>query len=506
MKKKWILIVTTFLTVGVVLAVVSLIRAGPSTGPDLQAGAPTVVSYQGKVTVDDSPYDGTGYFKFAVVDAAGATTYWSNDGTSTGGGKPTAAVPLDVNNGLFTVLLGDTDLSGMSAPLTPAAFAGPDRYLRVWFSETGVVDTFTQLSPDRRIAAAPYALQAEAAKNAADADTVDGQHASAFVPRLGEAYVVVEVTADPATNGDNLLNAYAEAAALTPHGQLLSTTNRAVVLLPPGQYDLGTDPLVLDAEYVDLEGLSEDREKQHIYGTPPMTNTGVISQSANDVHLINLFVEITRASGGVNTDASDPAAYFPEGDETATVIRNCHFKAADEGHAWSMRIRIAYPGTYEQVRGYTYAFGGRYGTASGTFIDCTGGDRAFAGDHGTASGTFTNCVGGLDAFGGWGGTASGTFTNCTGGESAFGGGSGSASGTFNNCTGGDHAFGGGWQGTANGTFTHCTGGYRAFAGSSGESNGGVFRYCTGGMGSFPNYGTPEPVLLYCIEDGTEYTP
>jgi hypothetical protein len=101
---------------------------------------------------------------------------------------------------------------------------------------------------------------------------------------------------------------------------------------------------------------------------------------------------------------------------------------------------------------------------------------------------------------------SGTFTNCTGGESAFGGGGGSASGTFSKCTGGDHAYGGGWLGTASGTFTNCTGGYRAFAGSSGEANGGFFRYCTGGVGSFPTYGSPEPVILYCIEDGAEYTP
>jgi hypothetical protein len=91
------------------------------------------------------------------------------------------------------------------------------------------------------------------------------------------------------------------------------------------------------------------------------------------VLLANLFVEITCDSGGVSTDASDPAAYFPEGDETTTVIRNCHFKAADENYAWSMRIHIAYPGTYEQVRGYTYAFGGRYGTASGTFTPTTTG-------------------------------------------------------------------------------------------------------------------------------------
>ena len=571
-RKNWILIVAASVTVSTVLAVVSLVSASAPTAPEPQAGPPTAVSYQGTVEVGGSPYEGVGYFKFAVVDAAGDTTHWSNDGSSTGAAQPSAAVPLDVSGGLFNVLLGDTGLTGMSAPLTAAAFDGTERYLRVWFSETGTADTFTHLTPDRRIAAVPYALQAEQAQNAADADTVDGQHAgafadtvhthqgtditsavptatlalsatqaasaadadtldghhaSAFVARQGEAYVVVEVTDDPATNGDHLLHAYAEAAALTPHGQPLSTTNRAVVLLPPGQYDLGTDPLALDTEYVDLEGLSEDREKQHVYGTTPMTNTGVISQSANDVGLTNLFVEIRRDSGGVNTDASDPAAYFPEGDETATVIRNCHFKATDEDHAWSMRIRIEYPGTYERVKAYTYAFGGRYGTASGTFTHCSGGDRAFAGDHGTASGTFTDCTAGLDAFGGWGGSASGTFTDCTGGVSAFGGGGGTASGIFNHCTGGDHAFGGGTDGTASGTFIHCTGGDYAFAGDVmgtasgtfahctggehafgawGSAEGGVFRYCNAGFDSFTSNGTPEPVVLYCIQDGAEYTP
>jgi hypothetical protein len=56
--------------------------------PMAAAGAPTVVSYQGQVTVDGTPYDGTGYFKFAVVDQAGTTTYWSSDATSTSGGNP----------------------------------------------------------------------------------------------------------------------------------------------------------------------------------------------------------------------------------------------------------------------------------------------------------------------------------------------------------------------------------------------------------------------------------
>jgi hypothetical protein len=151
--------------IGTVLAVVLLLTvllggAGP-TGA--QSGAPTVVSYQGQVTVGGAAYTGAGYFKFAVVDQVGTTTYWSNDGTSVGGSEPTNAVQLGVSNGLFSVLLGDTTLANMTA-LLASAFDGTERTLRVWFSSDGVA--FTQLAPDRRIAAAPYALQAEDVKNA----------------------------------------------------------------------------------------------------------------------------------------------------------------------------------------------------------------------------------------------------------------------------------------------------------------------------------------------------
>jgi hypothetical protein len=143
----------------------------------LQAGAPAVVSYQGQVMVGGDPYTGTGYFKFAVVSAGGGATFWSNDGTSTAGGEPTNAVSLNVSDGLFDVLLGDTSLGGgMTQALSPSVFDGTDRCLRVWFSDDDV--TFTLLSPDRRIAAVPYALQAEEVRNAwrltGNAGTVPG--------------------------------------------------------------------------------------------------------------------------------------------------------------------------------------------------------------------------------------------------------------------------------------------------------------------------------------------
>ena len=174
-KARFILIFTLALLMGAVLWV-TLTQAAPGAAPLAQGGAPAVVSYQGEVRVSGDLYTGTGYFKFAIVNAAGDANYWSNDGTSTGGGPPTAGVALAVSDGLFSVLLGDTALGGMTQALAADVFSQPDRYLRVWFS-TSVGGPFSQLAPDTRIAAVPYALQAQ---EAADADTVDGEHASAF--------------------------------------------------------------------------------------------------------------------------------------------------------------------------------------------------------------------------------------------------------------------------------------------------------------------------------------
>ena len=163
-----------------VLLVILTTGSATAQGPDREnalspAGTtnPTTVLYQGYVTVGDTPYDGTGYFKFAVVNSAGNTTYWSNDGTSTGGSQPSAAVSLQVSDGYFTVLLGDTSLSGMTQSLSPSVFAGPGRYLRVWFA-TSASGPFTQLSLVP-IAAAPYALNAE---------TLDGYDSDAWQRRV----------------------------------------------------------------------------------------------------------------------------------------------------------------------------------------------------------------------------------------------------------------------------------------------------------------------------------
>jgi hypothetical protein len=163
----------TMIGVAVLMSVAVLAGAETPTNLRPQALAPSLVSYQGQVTTNGSPHDGVGYFKFAVVNSAGDTTFWSNDGTSTGGEEPTNPVELDVEDGLFNVLLGDSSF-GMT-PLTAAVFTGSDRHLRAWFSSDGAA--YDQLVPDQQLASVPYALQAQYAQ---DADTLDGRDASSF--------------------------------------------------------------------------------------------------------------------------------------------------------------------------------------------------------------------------------------------------------------------------------------------------------------------------------------
>jgi hypothetical protein len=143
-----------------------------------------MISYQGYVEVSGSPYSGTGYYKFAIVDAAtgnGTTNYWANDGTSTG--EPAASVSLPVSNGLFDVLLGDTSLGGMTQPLQDSVFGPLSTYLRVWFSATAG-GPFQALDPNQRVASAAYALRAERAALADNSALLNGQPASYFEPAI----------------------------------------------------------------------------------------------------------------------------------------------------------------------------------------------------------------------------------------------------------------------------------------------------------------------------------
>lgn len=182
-----------------------------------------------------------------------------------------------------------------------------------------------------------------------------------------------------------------------------------LLLLVPIHQDC--TPLTLDTEFVDIIGLTSDRSLQHIYGTPVSTNSGVIIQTANDVHISNLTVEILTAWGTPNEDSTDSAAYFPSTNLNSTVVDNVYFKGGDGNDTvlYAMRLAIEYSGIYTNCTGGVGIFGLK-GVASGTFTNCTGGMGAFS-PSGIASGTFTNCIGVQSSFGEEG-IPSGTFSFC----------------------------------------------------------------------------------------------
>lgn len=122
-----------------------------------QAGVPRVLNHQGRVAVNGVHFEGTGQFKFALVNTGGTATYWSNDGTSVAGSEPVDAVSLQVTKGLYSVLLGDTNLPHMTA-LSESTLAPGDVRLRVWFNDG--TNGFQMISPDQSLAATPYALLA----------------------------------------------------------------------------------------------------------------------------------------------------------------------------------------------------------------------------------------------------------------------------------------------------------------------------------------------------------
>ena len=124
---------------------------------------PQLVNLQGRVVVDGTNFDGNGLFKFALVQAGGTTTYWSNDGSSVNGSEPGTAVTLPVSNGHYSLLLGDTTHPNMTA-LSATVFDNAGVWLRTWFDDGNGSELLT---PDRRLASVAYTFLAANVENGA---------------------------------------------------------------------------------------------------------------------------------------------------------------------------------------------------------------------------------------------------------------------------------------------------------------------------------------------------
>ena len=148
---------------------------------------------------------------------------------------------LTVTKGLYSVLLGDTNLTHMSVTIPLSAFTNSDVRLRVWFNDG--TNGFQMLAPDQRLGAVGYALVA------AGLSFVWGtvrifNFAQGAMLMLG-AYVAWYVT-DPSRAGLGLAAGISVAVVVLALGVLLSalsTSERPAVgaPTPPAPMPMPTD-------------------------------------------------------------------------------------------------------------------------------------------------------------------------------------------------------------------------------------------------------------------------
>lgn len=256
---------------------------------------PYQVNYQGYIKSGGSPYNGTGYFKFSIIDSNTSPTinYWTNDSSSVAAGSaPTASVSTTVSNGVYNIVLGDTSITNMTA-IDSDTFTNSATYLRVWFSTTG--SSFTRLTTGRRFVSVPYAYAVEIASSSGleyDTDLgglkiADGGVTSTFIENGA-------ITNDDINGSADISASKVSGTAATLTGTQSFDSGTLYVDSSSNRVGIGTEspsyPLHVYKNYGDKTGTGTD------YGLYVNTTTGTITESG-DYSLFNyLCSAVTGAS------------------------------------------------------------------------------------------------------------------------------------------------------------------------------------------------------------------
>ena len=195
---------------------------------EVNSGAPSLISYQGFLADSGGTpvSDGNYAMSFAIYDASsGGSKIWEETQSS-----------VSVGGGYFSVLLGSGSCT-TGCPLGASTFSGTTRYLQATVDGT----TF----PRQRLAAVPYALQAEEAAamdwsglTAVPAGFADGTDDGATYDHV----VTVAKSGGDYTSVASALNSITDS----------SSTNRYLVRVMPGVYTESS--LVVVKSYVHVRG------------------------------------------------------------------------------------------------------------------------------------------------------------------------------------------------------------------------------------------------------------
>ena len=266
------------------------------------------------------------------------------------------ASTIPVNKGLYSVLLGDTSISNMIA-LPTSVFTNSDVWLRVWFDDGSGLQ---QLSPDQRLAAAPYALQAAGMNATGLIGTVSDANLSANIPKLNavsQMFTGITVLNNMTGSGTFMGTVSGNGAGLTnisvvtgaagaglvdsntffisstapaggdgsmarPWSSLYALTNNAggrlnnkTVILLAGLYLTSTD-IVFDATYSNLTVKGWDQQNVHIVSTNNNSRIFVCNTGATNIVLDGMTMTST------NTTLSNGGTVLLQ---PGCTVQNCTF-------------------------------------------------------------------------------------------------------------------------------------------------------------------------------------
>jgi hypothetical protein len=333
-----------------------------------------------------------------------------------------------------------------------------------------------------------------------------------------ENCILVNSSSTPIENAENLREAYALAKNKTPNGQAISATNRVVVLLPIGQYDIGTEPVVMDVQFIDIvavtptsgkptkslveyptgEGNPDWRGEETNYYYPPetviyTTNANyVLEQAVDDVRLIGFGLAALHEGSASNENAS--ALYISVSDNPESYYDTMYFFGATTLVAGGVRFPTYneqhFRGTWVNCISNSMAWRIRNDTSDWepTMFDCKSGVFSYVGDSlGVGLGMdcrVIRCEGGDGVFAGCTAftgpiPAEALFIDCIGGDKCFGQ-SAEVAGTFIRCQTGNYSFGGSFSevdtwpnapGRFIGYAEDCTAGKASFGGTENDIDG-----------------------------------
>lgn len=265
---------------------------------------PTSMSYQGQLMDQGLPFNGQAAFKFVIV--SGTTSLWSNDGTSTNGSQPTAAVNIGVSQGLFSVLLGTAPM----VPITANLLSGSDlASLRMWVN-TG--SGFDQL-PDQPLASSPYALHTDSAERALGPFTASGLiHSTAGGFRFPDGST--QTTAASGTGQGNTLDqAYDQGGPGA--GRTINATAGAVAIEGPDGLYVAADMRGANSYILGNSGAGN----QVIYASPGVNKALHLRQDGSSSYISNKanFVGNGTLPGGLLHLNGSSGLRFMVGDQGA---------------------------------------------------------------------------------------------------------------------------------------------------------------------------------------------